>query len=137
MAILANANEILIDSDGNIAYLTDDKLYVYDADDTEVVGGYIKHIETDLGEPSVDKHLNGIDIDYKGTVTVYIYVDGVNEHTFSLPNRATRGTAWVHYPLAGRVPFQKFYTHFVTATAGTTIYGFEIDFNVTQRRRAG
>lgn len=137
MAILANANEILVDSDGNIGYLSDDNLYVYDDTDTTEVAGYIRHNNTDLGEPSSDKHVNGIDVDYKGTITIFFYLDEAISHTYTLPTKAVRGTAWVHYPLGARIPFQKFYTHIQTVTPDTTIYGFEIDFNAISRRREG
>lgn len=137
MAILANANEILIDLDGYRAYLTDDALYVYDADDTEVVGGYIRHNETDLGEPSLDKHINGVDVDYKGILTLYFYFDGEQEHSITVPNSASRTTRWVHFPVSSREPFQKIRSLVVSATSGTILYGLEYDFNVVQRRRSG
>ena len=135
--ILANANEILVDFNGNRAYLTDDKLYVYDATDTTETPGYIRHNNSDLGEPSVDKHLNGIDIDYEGMLLLYMYQDGVAQKTFTVPYSADRTTLWMHYPTMDRVPFQKIYFHVYTVTTDTTIYGLEVDFNVTKRRRSG
>jgi hypothetical protein len=135
--ILALANTILVDFDGNRAYLTDDKLYIYDSTNLEVVWSFIKHNDSDLGEPSIDKHLNGIDVDYVGDMSITVYLDNVYAWTFAIPYSATRTTVWMHYPITERLPFQKLFTSVVTATPGTKVYGIEIDFNTTKRRRSG
>jgi len=135
MAILASANEILVDFNGNRAYLTDDSLYVYDAADVNVVPGFIKHNNSDLGEPSLDKHINGLDVDYKGAFTLTMVFDDEGTYIFDVPNSATRTTKWMHYPVYLREPFQKLYTLLTTSTAGMTIYGLELDFNTVPRRK--
>jgi len=137
MAILENANEILEDADGNVAYLTDDELYIYDATDVTQTAGYIKHAETDLGEPSLDKHVNYLDIDYKGIFLIYVYMDGVAEYTYILPFSADRTRQWIYLPLDARKPVKRVYLHYYTITADSVIYGTEIDFNVVQRRKEG
>lgn len=137
MAILETANDILIDFNGNRAYLQDDKLWVRNIADTNLTPGYIMFNESDLGEPSVDKHYNYIDIDYKGSLQVRFFLDRTLKHSYTLPTSTNRTTAWVHYPLDNRSPFQKTYLVFVTSTADTELYGFEVDFSVNKRRRIG
>ena len=105
MAILANANEILIDFSGNRAYLTDDKLYVYNTADTTEVGGYLQSNIGDIGEAAIDKHFDGIDVDYIGQVTVYIWSDTLLTKQFILPVHNGRTTEWIHAPLNTRYPF--------------------------------
>jgi hypothetical protein len=92
---------------------------------------------SDLGEPSIDKHLIYIDVDYKGSLSIRFFLDKEMKHSYTLPNVTTRTTRWVYYPLDSRSPFQKMYVVFVTSTPGSELYGYELDFSINKRRRIG
>lgn len=133
--ILASANEILIDFDGHRAYLTNDYLYTYDNTDTTTVGAYVLTNDSDLEHPSVDKLLNYIDIDYKGTIQVLVYQDGTAIHLFEPPDKTSRGTKWLYMPLIKRTAFQKIKIKIATSDPDAIIYGAELDFSILKRRR--
>lgn len=135
MAILADAVDILIDQDGEVAYLQEDKLYEYDSTDTTVVGGSVTFNNTDLGEAGIEKLINYVDVDYEGSFVLSFYADGVAQAALTFSDKATRGTTWRDYPLASRKPFQKLKLYISSATSDTKIYGIEIDFSVLRRRR--
>ena len=88
-------------------------------------------------QPAIDKHINGIEVDYKGIFLIYLYVDGVNYYTYTLPNATTRTQIWIDFPLASRKPFQKIYPFYYTVTTGSIMYALEIDFGIEPRRRNG
>lgn len=128
----------LIDFDGNIAYLTPDKLYVYNVNtDDQGIEGILFSGASDLGEPSIDKLLNFIDVDYIGQFMIYFTYDDPAGTTSSylLPAKSTRGTHWLYIPLTERRPFKKVKYAIIGPTHGTIIYGLEIDFSVLRRRR--
>lgn len=135
MAILAEANDVLIDLNGELAYLTDSELYIRDTSDTTSVGAYIISGESDLGEPQIEKLLNFVDIDYVGAFNLTFYLDGLAVHTMSFTATATRTTVWRDYPLSKRRPFQKLKLVIGASLPTTKIYGIEIDFSVLRRRR--
>ena len=135
MAILAEANDVLIDLNGELAYLTDSELYIRDTSDTTSVGAYIISGESDLGEPQIEKLLNFVDIDYIGAFNLTFYLDGLAVHTMSFTDAATRTTVWRDYPLSKRRPFQKLKLVIGASLPTTKIYGIEIDFSVLRRRR--
>lgn len=135
MDILATANEILIDLDGEIAYLEDDTLWVRDASDVTLVGCSIVFNNSDLGVPDIDKLINFVDVDYVGAFNLSFYLDGVGVHTAVFSNRATRATVWQSFPTAKRKAFQKLKLVITASDKDTKIYGIEIDFSVLRRRR--
>ncbi len=133
--ILANANDILVDLNGDLAYLQDEILWIRDETDTELIGCSIVFNDSDLGEPGIEKLLNYADVDYIGAFDLTYYLDGIAIHTMNFSTKATRDTAWQDFPLAKRRAFQKLKL-VITASAKTTkIYGLEIDFSVLRRRR--
>lgn len=135
--ILAEANDILIDFDGQLAYLTSDKLYVYSSSDTNIVLSTWISPEMDLNEPSIDKLINFIDVDYIGAFTIQLEFDGIEDNTMSqyFSPVSVRTSVWRHFPLRGRIPFKKVKLTITSSTPGTIIYGIEIDFSVLRRRR--
>lgn len=135
MAILSTANEVLIDLNGDIAYLQDDTLWIRDTTDTELLGAYIIFNDSDLGEPGVDKLLNFIDVDYVGAFNLTVYFNGTAVHTFQFGTKGSRGTTWRDFPLAKRKAFQKLKIAISASAKTTKIYGLEIDFQVLRRRR--
>ena len=133
--ILGNANDILVDLNGEINYLQDDTLWIYDNADSELIGAQVVFNNSDLGEPGIEKLINFVDVDYVGAFNLSFYLDGTVIHTMEFSTKATRGTVWRDFPLAKRKAFQKLKL-VITASAKTTkIYGLEIDFNVLRRRR--
>lgn len=135
MDILKDANEILIDFSGNVNYLTDDKLYIYDNTDTEVVGGLIKTGSSDMAEPTIDKLINFIDCDYVGSFKIVFTFDDIYIHTIELPYSSTRTTRWVSFPLSKRKALQKIQLAITSSVKDTIIYRIEVDFTVLKRRR--
>ena len=140
MATLDTA-EILIDFDGKVNYLTPTTLEVYNESGLDLgITGVFGSGYSDLGEPSVDKLLNAIDIDYVGQCNIFFSfqsLDGTSATSsiFTLPSKASRGTYWLQLPLAERRAFQKIAYWFTEPTHGTKIYGLEIDFSILKRRR--
>jgi hypothetical protein len=134
--VLLNANDILIDISGKIAYLGDSVLHIYDNTDTTEVTGQVISPSTDLGEPSVDKLMNGIDIDYIGQISIGYYFEGQSQPVIQdFTYTATRTTVWREYPLIHRKAFQKLAYFILTNTKGTKVYGIEFDVNPLKRRR--
>lgn len=134
-AFLLTANDILIDQNGNIAYLTDDALHIYNSGAQNQISGLIKMNNTDLGEPSIDKLLNKIDADYTGSFSIVLYLDGVSTHVMTFNDVYSRTATYADYPLSKRKPFKKLQLVLMTAQPGTKIYGLEIDFSLLPRRR--
>jgi hypothetical protein len=133
--ILSNANDVLIDLNGELSYLQDDILWEYDATDQELVGASVVFNNSDLGEPSIEKLMNAADVDYIGSFDLTFYFDGTMVHTMNFGTKATRDAIWKDFPLAKRKAFQKLKL-VITASAKTTkIYGLELDFSVLRRRR--
>jgi len=135
MADVSNANDILLDFDGKLAYVTDNDLYVYEQNNLELATGVLISSDSDLGEPSIDKLMNSIDVDYVGAFNLSLYFDGVYEVTLPLLLKATRGTVWLNIPLINRKPFQKFKYIIAEPAVNTKVYGLEIDFSILKRRR--
>lgn len=135
MAILETANEVLIDLDGEIAYLQDDTLWIRDTSDTTLVGCSVVFNDSDLGVPDVDKLINFADVDYVGAFNLSFYFDGTVVHTMEFSTRASRGTVWKDFPLSKRKAFQKLKLVITASNKNTKIYGIEIDFSVLRRRR--
>lgn len=135
MSILATANDLLVDFDGNIAYLTNDYLYTHDVTDTTETGGYVTTNNSDLGHEDVDKLVNFIDIDYIGTIQVLVYQDGTAIHLFEPPDKSTRGTKWLYMPLIKRKAFQKIEVKIGSSDPDAIVYGVVLDFSVLKRRR--
>lgn len=133
--ILANANDILIDQNGNLAYLQDAALWIYDGTDVTKVGANVIFNNTDLGVPEVDKLINFVDADYTGAFTLTFTLDGTSIHTMTFSNQATRDIVWQDFPLIKRKGFKKLQMTIVASTIGTKIYSLEIDFDVLRRRR--
>lgn len=135
MVILSVANDILVDFEGNLAYLTDDKLYTFDSSDELIVGASLTSNNSDLGEPGVDKLINFVDADYSGAFNITFYFDNSASYTMTFPNSASRTTKWTDFPLSKRRAFQKLKIMITTSTPNTIINGLEIDFSVMARRR--
>lgn len=133
--ILSTANDLLIDFSGYISYVTDYAFYTHDATDTTETGAYVVTNDSDLGYPDVDKLVNFIDLDYKGTIQVLIYQDGTATHIFNPPDKTSRGTRWLYMPLRKRVAFQKIKIKIASTDPDSIVYGAELDFNVLKRRR--
>ena len=133
--ILSEANDILIDSDGHRAYLTDDSLYVYTLLDVNVPPSYLTTNSGDLNEPSVDKLLNCLDIDYSSSgLSIAIYYEDVYKFSLSVPASANRTSKQLWVPLQYRMPVQKLKIKVINTTLLTTLYGLEVDFNIIKRR---
>lgn len=135
MAILQDALDILIDHDGELAYLQDDILWEYNGLDTTVVGGSVTFNNSDLGEPSVEKLINYVDADYEGSFSLTFFLDGAEIYTMAFTDKVTRSTVWRDFPLQYRTAFQKLKLYITSATADTKIYSIEIDFSILRRRR--
>lgn len=135
MAILQDAVDILVDHNGEIAYLQTDALWEYDGTDTTVVGGSVTFNNSDLGEPSIEKLINYVDVDYEGSFSLTFYFDGSLIYTMSFSDKASRTTVWRDFPLQYRKVFQKLKLYITSATSDTKIYSIEIDFSVLKRRR--
>ena len=135
MAILEDANDILIDSSGKIAYLQDAKLWINDDTDVTKITATITFNNSDLGEPSAEKLINYMDVDYIGAFSISFKLDDVAIHTMSFSNLDTRGTVYQSYPLNKRKPFQKIQLAITANIIGTKIYGLELDFELLRRRR--
>jgi len=135
MELLTITNQILVDLEGNLAYLTNDKLYIYNSGDIFNSSGFITHHSSDLGEPSLDKQLNFIDVDWEGTLQILVYLDGAHKHTFILAGSAgIRSTAKLDFPLAKRKAFQKMYLKIQSSAHNSIIYSIELDINGIKRR---
>lgn len=134
-SILQDAVDILIDQNGNLAYLQDDALYEYYAADTTSAGGSVTFNNTDLGEASIEKIMNAVDVDYEGSFVLHFYADGVLQCSLTFADKATRGTVWRDYPLVNRKVFQKLKLYIASSTIDTKIYSIELDFSVLRRRR--
>lgn len=133
---LLTANDILIDRNGKVAYLTDDALHIYNTNTTnDFLTGYITSGNSDLGEPGIDKLLDRIEIDYKGQAAIRLEFDGVLSTQISLTSSTTRTTARLDYPLNKRKPFQKLLYQIINGSNITTIYGIEFHFKTLPRRR--
>lgn len=135
MAILADAVDVLIDQNGEVSYLQDDKLYDYSLGDTTEVGGSVTFNNADLGEPGIEKLVNFVDVDYEGAFNLSFYGDGTLLHTMTFNDKSTRGTVWRDYPVNKRTPFQKLKLYISSSTNDTKIYSIEIDFSILRRRR--
>lgn len=135
MAILTDANDILIDLNGEIAYLQDTVMWIRDETDTTQITATMITNNSDLGETSVEKLLNSLDVDYVGAFNVSFYLDGDFIHTMVFDNIATRDTVWRAFPLALRKPFQKLSLYITASVIGTKIYSLEVDFKILKRRR--
>jgi len=133
--ILADAVDILVDQNGNLAYLQDDTLWEFYSSDATVVGGSVTFNDIDLGEPGIEKLINFIDIDYSGALNLSFYGDGTLQWTATFADKATRGTVWRDFPLQYRKVFQKIKLYISSITPDTKIYGIEIDFSVIRKRR--
>ena len=134
-SILASANDILIDLNGQAAYLQDFDLWVYDSSDPVTIGATIEFNNSDLGVPEADKLLNFVDVDYIGAFNLTFYLDGVARHTMVFNSSVTRTTKWLSYPLSKRKAFQKLKLVLTASEKTTKIYGIEIDFDIIRRRR--
>lgn len=135
MAILEDANEILIDFNGEIAYLQGDALWIRDTSDAELIGATVEFNDSDLGVPDIDKLLNFADVDYEGAFTLTFEFDGTAIHTMTFADKVTRGVAWQDFPLIKRKGFRKLKMVIVASAKDTKIYSIEIDFTVLRRRR--
>ena len=135
MAILADANDILIDLNGEITYLQDTKLWIRDITDITEIVATITFNNSDLGEPSAEKLMNYIDVDYVGAFSLLFKLDDTSIHTMTFSNLATRSTVWKSFPLNKRKPFQKIQLVITASTIGTKIYSLELDFELLRRRR--
>ena len=136
--ILTVANDVLVDPNGELAYLTPDKLYVYDITDTTQISATLITSSIDFGEPSIDKLLNFVDADYIGQFSITFTFDGAEHspmYVMSFPQSAVRTTLWKSHPLVDRIPHQKFAMKITSITAGTKIYGLELDYGGLRRRR--
>lgn len=140
MATLDTA-EIIIDQDGKIAYLTPEELWVYDEGGADLgIFGILSSGYSDLGEPSVDKLLNYIDLDYIGQFNIFFEFTSLDGQlggtsSFTVPEKTTRGTYQLYIPLKERKAFQKLRYWFAEPIHGTKIYNMEIDFSILRRRR--
>jgi len=133
--ILSTANDVLIDLNGEIAYLEDTKVWTYDATDTELIGAAVTFNDSDLGQPTLEKLINFADADYIGAFDLSFYYDGTFIHTMSFPTSAIRTTVDIDFPLVKRKAHTKIQI-VATATAKTTkIYRLEVDFSLLKRRR--
>lgn len=131
-----DTSTIIIDQTGTLAYLSPTTLEVYDNTGPDVgISGIFSSGESDLGEPSVDKLVNYIDVDYVGKFNIWFKLDDMSTSVITVDTKATRGTAWIYLPLVERKAFQKLQYWIDGPTHGTEIYGIEIDFSILKRRR--
>jgi len=135
MAILEDANEVLINFDGELAYLQDTTLWIRDTSDTELVGATVEFNTSDLGVPDIDKLLNFVDVDYEGAFTLTFTLDGTSVHTMTMDDKAIRDVEWQDFPLSKRKAFRKLQMTIVASAKDTKIYSIEIDFDILRRRR--
>lgn len=132
--ILVNANDILIDHNGQLAYLTDNSLYIYHLDTVDSIGGLIVLNNSDLNEPHLDKLLNYIEVDYKGTIELYFYFDDQYVCRLTAPKATSRTTKLLYFPLRFRRPFQRLQIKMLSKDRSTIIYNLEVDFDVLPKR---
>lgn len=132
--ILVNANDILIDHNGQLAYLTDNSLYIYHLDTVDSIGGLIVLNNSDLNEPHLDKLLNYIEVDYKGTIELYFYFDDQYVCKLTAPKATSRTTKLLYFPLRFRRPFQRLQIKMLSKDRSTIIYNLEVDFDVLPKR---
>jgi hypothetical protein len=132
--ILSTANDVLIDFDGNLAYLQNTALWTRDTNDTTVMHGYITTYESDLQQASMDKLLNYIDIDYIQDITIDVYCDGAKTQTLITTSSDSRTSERLYVYLHNRKAFKKIKLVFYTATAGAKLYGAELDITILKRR---
>lgn len=132
--ILVNANDILIDHNGQLAYLTDNSLYIYHLDTVDSIGGLIILNNSDLNEPHLDKLLNYIEVDYKGTIELYFYFDDQYVCKLTAPKATSRTTKLLYFPLRFRRPFQRLQIKMLSKDRSTIIYNLEVDFDVLPKR---
>ena len=137
MQILEFANDILIDPKGYKAYLTDEKLYIRDPQDTSNPLGYLLTNESDLGEPGIDKLVNYLHFDYVGTFDISFYIGENRLATLTAPLTSTRRVGQLYMPLTTRKPFQKLMILIRTTHIGSEMYGMELDFSVMKKRYNG
>ena len=135
MAILTDANDILVDLSGEVTYLQDTKLWIRDETDATQITATVTFNNSDLGVPSAEKLMNYIDVDYIGTFSLVFKLDGTIIHTIAFANQATRNTVWKDFPISKRKPFQKIQLTINSSVIGTKIYGLELDFEILRRRR--
>lgn len=135
LPVVVASKEILVDQDGNLAFLMADTLYSYGVVTTNPILASATLPKSDLGEPSVDKLINYIDADYVGSFTLVMADSAGLNHTITFPTSTIRSTQWVNFPLSLRKPFQKIQLTISSSTIGTIINGIEIDFSALQRRR--
>ena len=135
MPILKDANEVLINFDGELAYLQDTMLWIRDDSDIELIGATVEFNNSDLGVPDIDKLINYADVDYEGAFTLTFKLDGVAIHTMDFIEKATRSSIWQDFPLVKRKAFRKLQMTIAASAKDTKIYGIEIDFDVLRRRR--
>lgn len=126
--------DMLINHDGNIAYLYNNKLYEYNISSTYNEGAYLVTNTSDLGEMSVDKLLNYIDLDFKGTIFVYINYDNNQFILLQRAESASRTIKRIFIPLSLRRPFMKIAIRLNTNDNTTQVYKFELDFGILKRR---
>lgn len=132
--ILVNANDLLIDHNGQLAYLTDNSLYIYHLDTVDSIGGLIVLNNSDLNEPHLDKLLNYIEVDYKGTIELYFYFDDQYVCKLTAPQATSRTTKLLYFPLRFRRPFQRLQIKMLSKDRSTIIYNLEVDFDVLPKR---
>lgn len=136
MAILETANDILIDTDGNLNFLQDTSLWVYSAGDNTEIGATVIFNETDLQVPDVEKFINFVDVDYEGAFNLTFQLDGYNIHTFEFPDVSIlRTRVWEDFPLTKRTAFRKLKMSISASDSNTKIYSIEVDFSILRRRR--
>lgn len=134
--VLTNAQDILIDLDGQRAYLEVDALWTYASGDNAMPTAILRFNTSDLGEPGIDKLFNEFIFDYAGSWNLYVYDDNSSSPIWSttLTDHATRAVEKFYYPIANRRAFKKFYFILSTNDSDARLYGIEIDFQVLKQR---
>lgn len=125
---------ILIDFDGNPVYLYSDELYAYSVSGTGYSTGYCITNHSDLGEASIDKLLNYIDIDYSGSCSIQVFYDNIAQFTLIPDILTSRGTRQIYIPLSNRHPLQKLRLLISFNTITTRINKLELDFGTLKRK---
>lgn len=126
--------KILINPDGDAVYLFSDEIYENTSTGTSLSSGYVLTNSSDLGEISIDKLLNSIDLDYTGSCNIELYYDGILASTLTPSIVASRSLKHLFVPLISRYSFQKLAIKINFLTVSTRINKLELDINPLKRR---
>lgn len=129
-----NVNDIFIDENGELVFLSDLKFYKYGTSITQVTGN-LESGDSDLGEPNIDKVVESITAQYKGAFTLGVYLDGTLQYALSFPYTSTRQTLTLFALPQYRIASEKIRFKIESTTNITEIYNLQLDYIILPRRR--